>query len=116
MMYPEDMDQECIPLCDAMNSLPGIKTVSSCCGHGVKHFGIFFTISGDANAVLPPLLYWFDDCHLPKRDWRISVFTDCSADGATFFLESPCVGKEAYQEAALIAEKLLMEKKEACNA
>ena len=31
---PEDMDEECIALCVAMNKLPGISTIESCCGHG----------------------------------------------------------------------------------
>jgi len=40
--YPSDMDVECIPLCDALNSLPGIQTSESCCGHGSHNFGVAF--------------------------------------------------------------------------
>jgi len=42
MKYDENMDAECIPLCDALNLLPGIKTFESCCGHGEKPFAIHF--------------------------------------------------------------------------
>ena len=36
------MDRECIPICDALNLLPGIETISSCCGHGYAPFRIYF--------------------------------------------------------------------------
>lgn len=34
--YPKDMDKEMIPLCDELNSIPGISTQFCCCGHGRK--------------------------------------------------------------------------------
>ena len=40
--YDKYMDTECIPLCNALNSLPGVKTTSSCCGHCKNKFMIFF--------------------------------------------------------------------------
>lgn len=40
--YDGRMDEECIPLCDALNSLPGVETTSSCCGHCKNDFIIFF--------------------------------------------------------------------------
>ena len=36
------MDKECIPLCDALNSLPDVETTESCCGHCKDRFRIFF--------------------------------------------------------------------------
>ena len=30
---PDDIDPECIPLCRAINALPGLETYESCCGH-----------------------------------------------------------------------------------
>jgi len=42
MKYPDDIDAECVPLCDALNALPGIRTSSSCCGHGEHPHRIFF--------------------------------------------------------------------------
>ena len=34
--YPEDIDEEIVPLLDALNSIPGVRTIASCCGHGDK--------------------------------------------------------------------------------
>lgn len=41
--YPDDMDIECVKLCDVLNDLAGIRTCSSCCGHGDRPYRIFFT-------------------------------------------------------------------------
>lgn len=38
------IDKECIPLINALNSIPGIVTTTSCCGHGKRHFSIFFYV------------------------------------------------------------------------
>ena len=40
--YDGNMDKECIPLCDALNSLPDVETTESCCGHCKDRFRIFF--------------------------------------------------------------------------
>ena len=40
--YPEDMDNERISLCDALNSLPGVNTFESCCGHLKSQYRIWF--------------------------------------------------------------------------
>lgn len=45
----EDMDAECIPLCRAMNAIEGIRTVESCCGHGVGPHRIFFKAASIGN-------------------------------------------------------------------
>lgn len=39
--YPEDMDSECIQLCDLFNSL-GLTTKYSCCGHNEQEFYVVF--------------------------------------------------------------------------
>ena len=39
--YPDDMDKECMPLCDLFNSI-GLITQFSCCGHGESPFQIIF--------------------------------------------------------------------------
>ena len=40
--YPENMDTECIPMCDVLNSC-GLTTAHSCCGHGKSAFYIIFS-------------------------------------------------------------------------
>lgn len=42
MKYDGYMDKECIPLCDALNKLPGVRTFTSCCGHLQRNFAIWF--------------------------------------------------------------------------
>lgn len=55
--YPAGMDIECIPLCDALNALPGIRTFESCCGHGRGPFRVFLTAESlkDLRQILVPL-------------------------------------------------------------
>ena len=36
--YPGDVDQELLPLLDLINSIPGVRTLFSCCGHGRESF------------------------------------------------------------------------------
>ena len=38
----DKMDPECVPICNALNLLEGIETISSCCGHGFQPFRIYF--------------------------------------------------------------------------
>lgn len=39
--YPENMDRECVLICDVFNSC-GLKTKYSCCGHGRGNFYVIF--------------------------------------------------------------------------
>lgn len=105
MNYPNDMDQECVKLCEAMNSLPGIQTTESCCGHERDNFCIFFSASNLAD--LPRLLYWFDSCHCGYGGWRVEAFTDCAMSPVSFVVIGP-VGPMSYSESESIA-KLMVE-------
>ena len=39
---PDDMDQECVDLCNTLNTLPGVSTFESCCGHLKYKYSIWF--------------------------------------------------------------------------
>jgi hypothetical protein len=65
--YDQWMDSECVPLCDALNNLPGIETFESCCGHGKSPFMIFFIAEGIED-LLPVLVEIHD-----RREWRLEV-------------------------------------------
>lgn len=39
---PADMDYQCIELCNFLNSIPGVSTSESCCGHCRERFSIWF--------------------------------------------------------------------------
>lgn len=43
--YDKHMDKGVVvDLCNAINSLPGLQTQESCCGHGERSFQIFFEV------------------------------------------------------------------------
>ena len=44
--YPPDMDKDMIPLCDALNALPGVRTFFCCSGHGRGNEGEFYVSMG----------------------------------------------------------------------
>jgi hypothetical protein len=96
------MDIECNALCDAINLIQGIYTISSCCGHGKDKYRIW--LEAESLAVLPNLLYWFDSCHCGFYQWRVIARTDCGKGPAIFMIEGP-VG--AYEEANIIAALII---------
>ena len=99
MTYDEYMDPECIPLCDAINRIPGLSTTSSCCGHGKRTFSVY--LCANDMKYLPILLYYIDPCHVGFR-WTLTAKTDCCMSPVSFRLESLGMGKEAYEQAATI--------------
>jgi hypothetical protein len=103
-----DMDKECIELCDAMNFLSDIRTIESCCGHNKTPYQIWFRAKN--LKALPKLLYYFDGCHCGFYGWKVLVTTDCGMSPVTFCIEGP-VGEQAYSESKKIAELLREEAK-----
>ncbi len=97
--YQGLMDVECVALCDALNGVPGVRTISSCCGHGREPYRIWVTV--ESLEALPPMLYWFDGCHCGHYGWRVLARTDCAMGPAVFRIEGP-IG--AYAQAGEIAE------------
>jgi len=106
--YDEQMDVECIPLCDALNSLPGIQTCESCCGHGKKPFAIWFRCTSELG------LRFLGRC-IDRRywrygnNWRIELDnSDLNYDHSVFTMTShgywgtdlkTTVGEDAYEQA-----------------
>lgn len=82
MNYPDGMDAECIPLCDALNALPGIRTFESCCGHDVRPHWIFFTAKKIEN--LRPILV-----AASSGGWSVNVMWANGGDAIYFLLEGP---------------------------
>ena len=102
--YDQWMDSECVPLCDALNSLSGIKTFESCCGHGQHPFMIFF--NADSIDSLRPLLMEIHD----RRGWTVEVQWANGGDAIYFglFYEHVDVSncERVFAEANAIAEAL----------
>lgn len=42
MINYEEFDKECIELCKTLNTMDGLNTTESCCGHLKNKFMIFF--------------------------------------------------------------------------
>jgi hypothetical protein len=84
---PGDLDQEILGLCQAMNEVPGIQTVESCCGHGDRPVRVWFTARSLED--LPALLYWFSSCHSGQYGWQVIARTDCSQSPVVFTAEGP---------------------------
>ena len=101
---PDDMDEECIELCEAMNTLPGIWTIESCCGHGERNYRIWFR--ADDMKSLPRVLYYFNGCHTGHYDWKVTIETDCAMSYPTLCAVGP-IGKRAYSESKHIAELIV---------
>lgn len=97
------VDSEVIDLCDAINSLPGIFTTESCCGHGKTFFKIFFKVHGSMEGLF--FLVRSADC----RYWRYGHLWNISLDvgdlmtnnvlPVCFLLSSREVGRKAYAQA-----------------
>ena len=101
MNYTGKMDPEVIPLCDSLNTLIGISTHESCCGHGANEFRIFF--DAEDFDCLGLVCYYANGCHTGQYGWQVVALSDCGARPASFMLEGP-VG--AYEAANKIAESI----------
>ena len=95
------MDPECIPLCTAINRLPGLHTYESCCGHGDHDFWVF--LMADTLDALRPLAYYLDPCHCGCYGWQAVAFTDCSPTGQVKFQVEGPTGPDGYEAANHIA-------------
>ena len=103
--YDDRMDPECIPICDALNALPGIRTFESCCGHGKRPFMVFFRAT--KIAYLRPILMEVHD----RRGWTLEAQWANGGDTIYFMLcgwhiDHEESKKNIYREANEIAEAL----------
>lgn len=100
-MKYDGMDKECIPLCDAMNALPGIQTYCSCYGHNRTVMRISFSMKNEAEKSFRKIISRF-----PK--WEISeplCISCASKGGKQYKLRSGSVGEKAYKESIKIAQR-----------
>ncbi len=88
------MDAECVDLCDTLNSIKGIETVESCCGHNYNPYSIFFVCTEI------PALRFIQSC-IDKRywhyghQWSISTYiSDSGEETLRFVLESKSTNLE----------------------
>ena len=73
-MYDEYMDQECVGICDVINSIPNCETFESCCGHLKDCFKIFVRTSDEY--ALSVLARSFDKRYSgTSKLWKINLET-----------------------------------------
>jgi len=107
------MDPEVVALCDAMNALPGIRTLESCCGHGAQPLRVFFEVNHWEGM---DGLFYLTRC-ADRRYWKYGYLwrielsvADVMHNGLlpiTFELNSgPIVGEDAYAQALDLVENM----------
>ena len=107
MTLPSNIDSEVRKLCEAMNALPGIETIESCCGHGARPLKVWFYAT--SLKALPRLIYYLSSCHSGAVGWTCKAITDCGMSPVKFLVESGDMGQLAYNEARTIAALLRRE-------
>ena len=98
----DEMDKECIPLCDALNAINGIITFESCSGHGKEELSVFFKSTSWKG------LFFVTRC-IDNRYWEYGdkwtcelIVGDTYRNGILpihFWLHSEDVGDDAYEQA-----------------
>jgi hypothetical protein len=109
--YEGKMDGEVLPLCNALNALPFIKTVNSCCGHGSGPLRIFFTVGERKEGLF--FLTRCVDCRYWKYGylWKLELSAGDAWDGKnlpiTYVLSSGViVGDLAYEQAQSLIKNM----------
>jgi hypothetical protein len=98
------IDKQILNLCLALNLISGIRTLSSCCGHGIGRINIFF------KAENLKALYWISSmCDI--NQWEIDVlchgFHTCKTKEGIFSFSSVDKGEMAYKAANEIVDSIL---------
>lgn len=101
---PDNIDQECISICNAINRFPTMRTIESCCGHGKNDFFVAFEVS-NLNA-LGVLLKTIDPDEDGVDGWRVFAMRSNISGSVYFILESFWKWGESYEKANKIAELL----------
>jgi hypothetical protein len=92
------IDKEVMSLCVALNRIPGVETVESCCGHGSSPYHIFFVVEDQED--LAPVCYYADPCHTGHKEWSVIARADCAMRHCAFLLEGPVGAYEASEDIA----------------
>ena len=97
-VYYGRMDKEILSLCDAINDIPGVKTTSSCCGHGGTPVSITLNCYSIMN--LRPLTVGLHD------KWEIKLEGTWAGPQVFIELVSRDKGEQAYIEAGKLASRI----------
>jgi len=101
---PADLDDACKELYIALNTLSGIVTTGSCCGHGIQPYRFWFRIESLQAFGFLTLLRVIDPRYGCNESWIIHVEeTDLSEAPVVFVLEAP---PGNYESAITLARRL----------
>lgn len=110
MLYDNMMDMECILLCDALNSIPGIETFESCCGHGTSSFRIWFKLKDHSkyNSLIV-VARVFDLRYGGLIGWNCVLDNNDTPEFCPCFLISSngIMGERSYRESIIIADNIV---------
>jgi len=109
--YDKYMDKDVIPLCNAINALPGVKTIGSCCGHGEHEFRIWFMVEKRQDGLFfltrcADRRYWKYG-HLWKIELSVGDLFEKKQLPIYYELHSGSIfGKRAYEQAESLVENM----------
>jgi hypothetical protein len=104
LKYDAFMDPECIEICDALNEIPGIETMESCCGHGKFRFSVWFKASDLSPLFIIGRITSRNYMPVPQWKCRIEIIDSDHKNPVRFHLSSgKTKGKKAYKQASHLA-------------
>ena len=90
--YPNDVDEELLPLLDILNSIPGVRTLFSCCGHSKEPFYIVIGFTSlEARHLITQMLQCFE--FFAKNKYKLLDIEDDHYPHATFKVEEFWCGR-----------------------
>lgn len=97
------IDMPCIPLCDAINQVKGLRTTSSCCGHGENCLDVWF--DADTIRALHPIAAVVH--RWAHQGWALTAqYTDLTHRPVVFRLASGDKGVPAFEQAEAVAASI----------
>jgi hypothetical protein len=106
-VYDGKMDKECVPLCNAINTIPGLVTDSSCSGHNKGPLHIWFHVSDLALIANLNMIARVIDRRYggPTPCWEC-LLVNCDTHPISFLLKSANKGAKAYEESLIIVSNI----------
>jgi hypothetical protein len=74
----EQLDPEVVALCEALNSLSGVETVQSCCGHARYPFRVWFKVSSS-----DPPCEWMIEGPTGEKAYQQAKLLACALTGGS---------------------------------
>ena len=91
--YPDDIDEELVPMLDVFNNIPGVRTEFSCSGHGYDGWYVSFQCASDFMHDMI-VQYFTRSIHVDKTsgDWIRKVVTHLTYDVEPSYSASTTTG------------------------